>query len=152
MQNKLINNRGTFQWKKVDKQPLFFESKNCKTFLSFKVHALQGSYGILMAIKKGIFYCFRVRRYELVYLQMLAHLLRQILHLTMNFATLGPSELRPPFTGASVVSFFCSRQKNLLPSPSGTGQASAPIYCLTTLRRPVFLVNSRLGLVTATSC
>ncbi len=39
---------------------------------------------------------------------------------------------------------------NQLPSPSGTGQASAPIYCLTTLRRPVFLVNSRLGLVTAT--
>ena len=38
---------------------------------------------------------------------------------------------------------------NQLPSPSGTGQASAPIYCLTTLRRPVFLVNSRLGLVTA---
>jgi hypothetical protein len=39
---------------------------------------------------------------------------------------------------------------NQLPSPSGTGQASAPIYCLATLRRPVFLVNSRLGLVTAT--
>ena len=38
---------------------------------------------------------------------------------------------------------------NQLPSPSGTGQASAPIDCLTTLRRPVFLVNSRLGLVTA---
>ena len=37
-----------------------------------------------------------------------------------------------------------------LPSPSGTGQASAPICCLTTLLRPVFLVNSRLGLVTAT--
>ncbi len=43
-----------------------------------------------------------------------------------------------------------SRRNNQLPSPSGTGQASAPIRCLTTLRRPVFLVNSRLGLVTAT--
>jgi hypothetical protein len=41
-------------------------------------------------------------------------------------------------------------KNNPLPSPSGTGQASAPIDCLTTLRRPVFLVNSRLGLVTAT--
>ncbi|GKF61948.1 hypothetical protein Tco_0182002, partial [Tanacetum coccineum] len=30
------------------------------------------------------------------------------------------------------------------------GQASAPIHGLTTLRRPVFLVNSRPGLVTAT--
>ena len=36
-----------------------------------------------------------------------------------------------------------------LPSPSGTGQASAPIHRLTTLRRPVFLVNSRLDLFTA---
>ena len=41
-------------------------------------------------------------------------------------------------------------RNNQLPSPSGTGQASAPMDCLTTLRRPVFLVNSRLGLVTAT--
>jgi hypothetical protein len=40
---------------------------------------------------------------------------------------------------------------NQLPSPSGTGQASAPIDRLTTLRRPVFLVNSRLGLFSATS-
>jgi hypothetical protein len=38
---------------------------------------------------------------------------------------------------------------NQLPSPSGTGQASAPMHRLTTSRRPVFLVNSRLGLVTA---
>ncbi len=41
-------------------------------------------------------------------------------------------------------------RNNQLLSPSGTGQASAPIYCLTTLRRPVFLVNSRLSRVTAT--
>jgi len=39
---------------------------------------------------------------------------------------------------------------NQLPSPSGTGQASAPIYCLTTLRRPVFLVNSCQRLCSAT--
>ncbi len=45
---------------------------------------------------------------------------------------------------------FLPKEDNQLPSPSGTGQASAPIDCLTTLRRPVFLVNSRLGLVTAT--
>ena len=32
----------------------------------------------------------------------------------------------------------------------GTGQTSAPIHGLTTSRRPVFLVNSRPGLVTAT--
>ncbi|GJW31177.1 hypothetical protein Tco_0051209 [Tanacetum coccineum] len=35
------------------------------------------------------------------------------------------------------------------PWPSDTGQASASIHGLTTLRRPVFLVNSRPGLVTA---
>jgi hypothetical protein len=68
---------------------------------------------------------------------------------TRNFATLGLSELQPPFTGASVVSFFLSN--NQLPLPSGTGQASAPIFRFTTLRRPVFLINSRLGLVTASS-
>jgi len=44
---------------------------------------------------------------------------------------------------------FFPKKNNRLPSPSGTGQASAPIHCLTTSRRPVFLVNSRLGLVTA---
>ena len=51
-----------------------------------------------------------------------------------------------------IVCEFASKQANTghqLPSPSGTGQASAPISCLATLRRPVFLVNSRLGLVTA---
>ena len=35
-------------------------------------------------------------------------------------------------------------------NPSGTGQVSAPIYRLTTLRRPVFLINSRQRLVLAT--
>ena len=56
---------------------------------------------------------------------------------TRNFATLGPSELQPPFTGAlslCVNTFF---------SPSGTGQVSVPILPLTSLQRPVFLGNSR---------
>ena len=35
-------------------------------------------------------------------------------------------------------------------SPTGTGQVSAPICCLMTLRRPVFLVNSRPRLFFAT--
>ena len=35
------------------------------------------------------------------------------------------------------------------PSPSGIGQASAPIRRLTASQRPVFLVNSRLSLVCA---
>ena len=56
---------------------------------------------------------------------------------TRNFATLGPSELRPPFTGAS------GRSLHPLPSPSGTGQVSVPILPLTSLQRPVFLGNSR---------
>ena len=34
---------------------------------------------------------------------------------------------------------------------SGTGQASAPILHLSVLQRPVFLINSRLGLFTAAS-
>src|SRR5690606_6664970 len=33
--------------------------------------------------------------------------------------------------------------------PSSTGQASAPILHLAVLQRPVFLLNSRLGLFTA---
>lgn len=32
--------------------------------------------------------------------------MRVTTYVTRNFATLGPSELRPPFTGASVISFF----------------------------------------------
>src|SRR4029078_11636731 len=38
---------------------------------------------------------------------------------------------------------------NLSASPSGPGQASAPIRRLATSQRPVFLVNSRLGRFTA---
>jgi len=56
---------------------------------------------------------------------------------TRNFATLGPSELRPPFTGAS---FQCL---HIFTSPSSTGQVSDPIRRVTTLQSPVFLVNSR---------
>lgn len=36
-------------------------------------------------------------------------------------------------------------------SPSSTGQASAPIHRLTASQRPVFLLNSRLGLFAAAS-
>ena len=56
---------------------------------------------------------------------------------TRNFATLGPSELRPPFAGAS------GRGVNLLPSPSGTGQVSVSLHPLSSSQRPVFLLNSR---------
>ncbi len=63
---------------------------------------------------------------------------------TRNFATLGPSELRPPFAGGS------DRGGNLSPSPSSTGQMSVPLHPLTSLQRPVFLVNSRSLLLRAT--
>ena len=56
---------------------------------------------------------------------------------TRNFATFGPSELRPPFTGAS------SKSQDFWTSPYRTGQVSVPILHLTILQRPVFLINSR---------
>jgi hypothetical protein len=56
---------------------------------------------------------------------------------TRNFATFGPSELRPPFTGASF------KSQNFWTSPCCTGQVSVPIPHLTILQRPVFLINSR---------
>ena len=56
---------------------------------------------------------------------------------TRNFATLGPSELQPPFTGASDLCVYTFR------SPSGTGQVSVPLLPFSSLQRPVFLVNSR---------
>jgi hypothetical protein len=56
---------------------------------------------------------------------------------TRNFATLGPSELQPPFTGAYCQSFYLSS------SLYRTGQASVSIPHFTTLQRPVFLLNSR---------
>ena len=64
---------------------------------------------------------------------------------TRNFATLGPSELQPPFTGV-----FDSRV-NVHFSPSSTGQVSVPIHPLSSLQRPVFLVNSRPSLFSDTS-
>ena len=56
---------------------------------------------------------------------------------TRNFATFGPSELRPPFTGTYV------RCQNISLSFSSTGQVSIPIRLLTNQQRPVFLLNSR---------
>ena len=56
---------------------------------------------------------------------------------TRNFATLGPSELRPPFAGIS------GQCVNIIRSSSSTGQVSVPLRSLTSLQRPVFLVNSR---------
>ena len=56
---------------------------------------------------------------------------------TRNFATLGPSELQPPFTGV------LNLRINVHFSPFSTGQVSVPILPLSSLQRPVFLVNSR---------
>ena len=54
-----------------------------------------------------------------------------------NFATFGPSELQPPFTGISSQSlnFFCYT--------CSTGQTSVSIHHFTTLQRPVVLLTSR---------
>ena len=64
---------------------------------------------------------------------------------TRNFATLGPSELQPPFTG---VLGLCV---NIFLLPSGTGQVSVPIHPFSSLQRPVFLVNSRPSFFSYTS-
>jgi hypothetical protein len=64
---------------------------------------------------------------------------------TRNFATLGPSELRPPFTGALSQ---CLHTSFL---PSSTGQVSDPIRHLTILQSLVFLLNSRPPLFNVTS-
>ena len=56
---------------------------------------------------------------------------------TRNFATFGPSELQPPFTGASIQSPSSSSW------PCRTGQVSVPILFLSNLQRLVFLLNSR---------
>eukprot|EP00975_Prorocentrum_lima_P037395 7868470-Prorocentrum_lima.AAC.1 len=58
-----------------------------------------------------------------------------------NFATLGPSELQPPFTEAYT---WCLHTLLLL---NGTGQASDPIRHIAISQSPVFLVNSRSPLV-----
>ena len=54
-----------------------------------------------------------------------------------NFATLGPSELQPPFTAAYIKCI------HILFSPSSTGQVSDPIHNINILQSPVFLINSR---------
>ena len=74
---------------------------------------------------------------------------------TRNFATLGPSELRPPFTGPSIESFLwllIRDQHQGYPSllVTSTGQASDPIHDITILLSPVFLINSRHPLFCAT--
>ena len=54
-----------------------------------------------------------------------------------NFATFGPSELQPPFTGVS------SQSLNFFSYTCSTGQASVSIHHITTLQRPVVLLTSR---------
>ncbi len=51
---------------------------------------------------------------------------------------------------SSMRRFMITLPPNISPWPSSTGQASAPIHQLALLQKPVFLVNSRLGLFTAT--
>ena len=58
---------------------------------------------------------------------------------TRNFATFGPSELQPPFTG----DYFQSRSLSIL--PFSTGQVSVPIHLFSNLQRLVFLLNSRFS-------
>ena len=62
-----------------------------------------------------------------------------------NFATFGPSELQPPFTGV------LNLRINVHFSPFSTGQVSVPILPLSSLQRPVFLVNSRPSFFSDTS-
>lgn len=64
-------------------------------------------------------------------------------HATKNFATLGPSELQPPFTG-----IWNLKQVIFLNfSYYSTGQTSDPIHHFTILQSPVFLINSRYPLL-----
>ena len=59
---------------------------------------------------------------------------------TRNFATFGPLELQPPFTGV----YFQCHSTSI--SPSSTGQVSVPIHLLSNSQRLVFLINSRFFL------
>ena len=54
-----------------------------------------------------------------------------------NFATFGPSEIQPPFTGVY------SRSLNFFYYSCSTGQASISILLLSNLQRPVVLLTSR---------
>ena len=58
-----------------------------------------------------------------------------------NFATLGPSELQPPFTETYTQCFHTLFLLN------GTGQVSNPIHHIAILQSSVFLINSRSSLV-----
>jgi len=58
-----------------------------------------------------------------------------------NFATLGPSELQPPFTETYTRCFHTLFLLN------GTGQVSNPIHHIAILQSSVFLLNSRSSLV-----
>ena len=63
--------------------------------------------------------------------------------------------LRTVIVTAAVHWGFSSKLRitpNSFPSPSSTGQASAPILHLSILQKPVFLLNSCLGLFTAAKC
>ncbi len=61
-----------------------------------------------------------------------------------NFATFRTVRVRPVY-GASILSF--AEANHLLTSSTEAG--AAPILHLTILQKPVFLINSRLGLFTA---
>ena len=56
-----------------------------------------------------------------------------------NFATLGPSELQPPFIWISISCLHIPF------SLTDTGQASDPILHFSILQSPVFLINSRFS-------
>ena len=64
---------------------------------------------------------------------------------TNDFATLGPSELQPPFT------WVYNQSVNSSILPLSTGQASDPIHHVTIQQSPVFLLNSRPSLFYVTS-
>src|SRR5436305_4539891 len=76
---------------------------------------------------------------------------------TPSLLTAGASDstnLRTVIVTAAVYRGFGSELRlatNPSPYPSGTGQASDPIPPLTSWQSPVFLVNSRLALFTATA-
>ena len=55
---------------------------------------------------------------------------------TRSFATLGPSELQPPFTGVYLLRYYVSVL------PNSTGQVSIPIHLFSNQQRFVFLLNS----------
>ena len=60
---------------------------------------------------------------------------------TRNFATLGPLQLRPPFTGASIHSFYLRITTSInLPAP---GRRHTLYFLFQSLQSAMFLLNSR---------